>query len=361
MPRAVQNILYVLAGTLTLLAIYLAVKYVIPEVLNWLKLLLIILLPFMLAAIFSLFMEPLVVLLGNRGRVSRAIAVPLAMLLFFGGIGIILTLMVLKLIKEWNDLSMTLPGKLAQLNVFADIWIKKGIIFYGTLPKTVTDYLRESLHTFSLTLQDWTSNLVGTMLHVVAGVPGAIMILIVSLIATYFFSKDRDKISALWIRMLPEPWGERSLKVTRQVAGAFQAYIRAQIILISITTVISIIGLWVIGSSYAVTIGLIIGFFDMIPVLGPGTVYIPWAAYSFITGDIVLGFQLLVLYLLVMVVRAVMEAKVVAANLGLHPLAVLVAMYIGLKTIGVLGLVVGPIMVIAIQAAIKAGSAVYKF
>jgi predicted PurR-regulated permease PerM len=61
-----------------------------------------------------------------------------------------------------------------------------------------------------------------------------------------------------------------------------------------------------------------------------------------------------------MVVRAVMEAKVVAVNLGLHPLAVLMAMYIGLKTIGVLGLVLGPIMVVAVQATVKAVQSVHK-
>ncbi|MFA7468868.1 MAG: sporulation integral membrane protein YtvI, partial [Desulfotomaculaceae bacterium] len=72
MPRAVQNILYVLAGTVTLLAIYLALKYVLPEAFSLLKYMLVVLFPFLIAAIFSAFMEPLVVLLSNQGRLSRA-------------------------------------------------------------------------------------------------------------------------------------------------------------------------------------------------------------------------------------------------------------------------------------------------
>ena len=355
MPRAVQNILYVLAGTVTLLAIYLAFKYVLPEAFAWLKFLLVILFPFLLAAMFSVFMEPLVVLLGRWNRFSRAVTVPVAMLLFFGGIGFILTLLISRLITELTNLSMALPQKLVQLEQIIDVWFKKGVLFYGTLPKTVTDNLRDTLYNISVTLQEWTTDLVGILLHVVSGVPGAILIVIVSLIATYFFSKDREKISALWVKIVPAPWGENSIEVIRQVAGAFQAYVRAQVILIAISTLISIAGLRLIGIEYALTIGLIIGFLDMVPVLGPGTIYVPWAIYAFVTSDIVLGLQLLILYLVVMVLRAVMEAKVVAVNLGLHPLAVLVAMYIGLKTIGVLGLVLGPILVIAIQAAIKAG------
>lgn len=360
MPRAVQNILYVLAGTVTLLALYLALKYVLPEALGWFKYLLAVLFPFLLAAIFSIFMEPLVVFLGHQGRLSRAITVPLAMLIFFGSIGLVLTLLVFRLIKELNDLSMTLPAKFAMLQHFIDEWVHKGVVIYGTLPKTVTENLHDTLYSITVTLQHWSRELINIALHVITGIPGAILIVIVSLVATYFFSKDRDKIADLWIKVVPAPWGERTIEVSRQVAGAFQAYVRAQFILVSISTVISIVGLRLIGSEYAITLGLIIGFFDMVPVLGPGTVYVPWAIWAFVNSDIVLGLQLLVLYLLVMVVRAVMEAKVVAANLGLHPLAVLMAMYIGLKTIGVLGLIIGPILVIAIQAAIKAGISVYK-
>jgi len=359
-PRAVQKILYVLAGTVTLLAIYLALKYVLPEAYAWFKYMLVIFFPFLIAAIFSAFMEPLVVLLSNRGRISRAVSVPVAMLLFFGSIGTVLTMLVFRLIKELNDLSMSLPDKFSALQNFIDQWVHKGVILYGTLPITVTDNLHDTLYSITVTLQHWSREVLNISLHLVTGVPSAILLVIISLIATYFFSKDRDKIMQLWIRFIPAPWGEKTIEVSRQVSGAFQAYVRAQFVLISISTVISIIGLRLIGVEYAITLGLIIGFFDLIPVLGPGTIYIPWAIWAFINSDIVLGLQLLVLYLLVIITRAVMEAKVVAVNLGLHPLAVLMAMYIGLKTIGVLGLFLGPLLVIAVQAAIKAGTSVYK-
>lgn len=360
MPRTVQNILYVLAGTATLLAIYLALKYVLPEAYSWFKYLLVVLSPFLIAAIFSAFMEPLVIFLSSRGRFSRAISVPLAMLLFFGGIGILLTMLVFRLIKELNDLSTTLPDTYYALQDFIDQWVHKGVVLYGTLPKSVTDNLQDALYDITVTIQDWSADMLDLLLHVATGVPGAILFIIISLVATYYFSKDKDKITELWIKFIPVPWGERTLEISRQVSGAFQSYVRAQAVLITISTVISIIGLQLIGTEYAITIGLIIGFFDLIPVLGPGAIYVPWVIWALINSDIVLGLQLLVLYLLVIVTRAVMEAKVVAVNLGLHPLAVLMAMYIGLKTIGVVGLFVGPILVIAIQAAIKAGSTVHK-
>ncbi len=360
MPRAVQNLLYVLAGTATLLAVYLALKYVLPEAYSWFKYALVILFPFLIAAIFSAFMEPLVVLISNRGRFSRAVSVPLAMLLFFGSIGILLTMLVFRLIKELNALSTTLPDTFHSLQDFINQWVHKGVVLYGALPKTVADNLNDTLYNITLTLQGWSGDMLDLLLRVVTGVPGAILLVIISLIATYYFSKDKDKITQLWIKFIPAPWGERTLEISRQVSGAFQSYVRAQVVLITISTIISIIGLTLIGHEYAITIGLIIGFFDLIPVLGPGAIYVPWVIWAFINSDIALGLQLLVLYLLVIVSRAVMEAKVVAVNLGLHPLAVLMAMYIGLKTIGVIGLLLGPILVIAIQAAIKAGNTINK-
>lgn len=360
MPQGVKNILYVLAGALTLLTVYLAAKYVIPEAFSWLRALLAVLFPFILAAIFSIFMEPLVILFSNQGKVSKTIAVPAAMFVFFGSIGTMLTLIILRLVKELSDLSEKLPQKVGDAQYLIDLWIKKGVLFYGALPKSVTSKLNETINSITANVQHWVRDLVNILLHIISSVPGGIMIIIISLIATYFFSKDREKITLVWLKIVPAPWGERVLVVSKQVAVAFQAYIRAQFILISITTLISIIGLSFIGTQYALTLGLIIGFFDMIPILGPGTIYIPWAIWAFVTSDVMLGLKLTSLYLLVMVVRAVLEAKVVAANLGMHPLAVLMAMYIGLKTIGVLGLILGPIMVIAIQAALKAGNFIHK-
>lgn len=354
MPRAVQNILYVLAGTVTLLAIYIALRYVVPEILSWLKYLLLIFSPFLLAAIFSVFMEPLVVYFSRGGKVPRLIAVPMAMLVFFGGIGTVLTLLILRLVKELNDLYQVLPEKITAIENFINTWVEKGVLFYGTLPKGITGNLQDTINSLTITAQHLVGDLLAALVHFVSMVPGIIMVVIVSLVTTYFFSKDRNKIAEMWLKLVPSPWGGRTMEISKRVAVAFQSYVRAQFILISITTVISITGLYIIGTDYALTLGLLVGIFDMIPVLGPGTIYIPWAVWAFINTDIVLGLKLTILYLLVMVIRAVMEAKVVAVNLGLHPLAVLMAMYIGLQTIGVLGLVLGPILVVAIQATVKA-------
>jgi sporulation integral membrane protein YtvI len=209
-------------------------------------------------------------------------------------------------------------------------------------------------------LQGLITSLINSMMGFLSIVPGTIAILIFSLLATYFLARDRQMLTSLFIRYMPATWGEKVITILKDIGVAFVGYFRAQVILALITTILSVVGLYLIGSYYALTIGLLVGLFDMIPVLGPATIYIPWVIWSFATGDTALAIKLLLLYGVVFVVRQVMEAKVVSANLGLHPLETMLAMYAGLKTIGLAGLILGPIILIALKSIIKAVGTLYN-
>lgn len=336
-----KPVLYVLG---VILALFLAAKYLLSP-----------LFPFILALIFSIMMEPLVKFLHVRLRLSRSLAVSAAMLLVFGGIGLAVTLIVLQLVAELIQLSASLPAQADIIkNFYADL-INRATIFYGTLPPSVTASLENSIASLTASVQGLVTRSANAILQFISLVPGTIMVIVVSALATYFISRDRNLIGKSFVCYLPAPWGEKSVLIIREIISAFTGYLRAQVILMALTTAISITGLYFIGAKYALTIGLIIGFFDLIPVLGPATVYIPWIIFSFFTGSTIFGIKLSFLYLLVLLVRQVLETKVVSASLGLHPLATLVAMYVGLKILGVAGLVLGPIFLIALQAVLRAG------
>ena len=211
------------------------------------------------------------------------------------------------------------------------------------------------LATLTTNLQGLISRVANSIILFLSLVPGTLTILVVSILATFFLARDRHLISELLLKTIPAPWGEKTVTVLREISAAFIGYLKAQAILVLITTVLSVMGLLLIGADYALTLGLLIGFFDIIPVLGPSTIYIPWLIWSFATGATGFGIKLMVLYGLVMTVRQFLEAKIVSANLGLHPLATLISMYAGLKTLGLVGLLMGPILLIALQAVIKTG------
>ncbi|RKO66313.1 sporulation integral membrane protein YtvI [Desulfofundulus salinus] len=336
----------------TVLLFYLAWKYIIPELLVILNFFLTVLTPFILAVIIAVLIEPMVRFLHQGCRINRSLAVGLSMLVVIGGVGALLTLLVLRLAVELSELSVRLPQYMGPLQAEINRWVEQGKIFYFQLPPLVTGRIQENMGTFTGWLSHVAGSLAGSLLHLITSLPNAVLAIVVGLIATYFISRDYQLIIKLWLKTAPEPWGQRVVEVSRQVMGASFGYLRAQSFLVTLTTIQSIVGLYIIGAKYSLTIGLLIGLFDIIPVLGPATIYIPWAIWSFITGQITFGVKLVVLYLLVWGVRQTLEARVVAASLGLHPLAVLVAMYVGLKAIGVLGLVLGPLTLIALQAAL---------
>jgi len=337
----------------TVLLLYLAWKYVVPEVLVVLNFILVVLTPFILAAALALLIEPLVRLLTTRCRFNRSLAVLLSMLLVIGGAGGLLTLLIFRLVGELTELSVRLPQYVGPLQDYINRLVEQGKIFYFQLPPAVTDQVGKNMGAVTGWLSNFAGNLAFWLLHLLTSLPNAVTAIVVALVATYFVSRDRRLLVEVWLKTAPQPLGARVLEVVRQVVGAATGYIRAQSLLITLTTVQSIFGLYLIGARYSLTIGLLIGLCDLVPVLGPASVYIPWAAWSLISGHTAFGLKLLFLYLLVWAVRQIFEARVVAANLGLHPLAVLAAMYVGLKAVGVVGLILGPLTLIALQAAVK--------
>ena len=137
--------------------------------------------------------------------------------------------------------------------------------------------------------------------------------------------------------------------------------IKAYCLIILITTFELTVGFYILkfvgvfDNPYIVFIAVAIAFIDIIPVLGTGTVLLPWAVISFIIGNVGLGIGLLVLYVIILVIRQIIEPKLVAGQVGLPPIATIIAMYIGSKTLGVLGFFILPFIVILVKVFNDAG------
>ncbi len=111
----------------------------------------------------------------------------------------------------------------------------------------------------------------------------------------------------------------------------------------------------IIHPKYAIITGTITGIFGILPVLGVGIILVPWSIFAFISGHSLLGTELILLTTLITILRHIIEPKILGDNVGLDPLFVLVSMYIVLASTGVIGLILGPFILIAYQALHKAG------
>lgn len=100
---------------------------------------------------------------------------------------------------------------------------------------------------------------------------------------------------------------------------------------------------------YPVLMAIVIGFVDALPILGTGFIMIPWIIFVFIQNNYYLGFSLLGLYIFTIVARQLLEPKIVSNQIGIHPIFTLIAMYTGFKIIGIIGMLLGPIILIILK------------
>lgn len=107
--------------------------------------------------------------------------------------------------------------------------------------------------------------------------------------------------------------------------------------------------LWIMKNPYYFLLGTGIGLLDALPVLGTGTVLIPWAAADFFMGNWKGGLALLVLYGVCYFLREILEARMMGSQVGLSPLENLMAMYVGLELFGIAGFFLGPLGLLLIE------------
>lgn len=190
---------------------------------------------------------------------------------------------------------------------------------------------------------------------VVKGVPSNLLSVLITIISCVFVTADYDNIKSLILGMCTKPEREKLIKSKRTVMKGVSKLFKSYATLMLITFAEMFIGLTfmkligVYNGGYIAIISLVTSIVDIIPVLGTGTVLIPWALYNFIVGNIGFGIGLLVLYIVITVLRQVIEPKLVANQVGLPAIVTIMAMFIGTKLFGVLGVIILPLTVIIVK------------
>ena len=132
-------------------------------------------------------------------------------------------------------------------------------------------------------------------------------------------------------------------------------FVRAQIVFSGMTYVLTLIGLLILGIDHAFAIAFLVTIVDLLPVLGVGSFLVPWAIYQALIGNWFIAIGLVVLFIVITVVRRVIEPKVLGDAVGISALAALISLYVGFKLVGVIGLFLGPVVVLVYEAMRKEG------
>ena len=190
-----------------------------------------------------------------------------------------------------------------------------------------------------------TTRILPILGDVVSFVPDAIMYIFVFSLSCYYFTVDFDRINRSLVRVVPANTKKLLSRAKTGLKTTLGGLLRAYAIIILITFTELFISLSLIGVRYSLVISLVTSLVDILPVLGTGTVLIPWGIFTLVFGTTSKGIALLVTYFVITVVRELIEPKIVGKTMGIHPLLTLVSMYAGLKFFGIIGLVLMPPLV----------------
>lgn len=312
-------------------------------------------LPFLIAYLIGTILNPIITYLQKRFRFSRSWGTLIVLIIFLSVIGGLLYLLAANLIRELIQISRML-GALSQ-NLDPELWnldvlterIRLFLVNLHLPAPTIRDALNSFQGVFDV-LRNFSEVLLRQLLYLVKLLPQYLIILVIMIIAVFFFARDNSVVRTTALQLVPVKWQASAKRVASSLNKAFFGYLKAILILVSISGLLSLFGLMILGVKYAFVLAIIVAFIDILPVLGPGTLYVPWAVWLLSTGDLRLGIGLLILYGIIVIVRQLLEPKIVGDNIGLHPLTTLISLYFGFTLLGLWGLVLGPAAVIAYKA-----------
>ena len=310
--------------------------------------------PFLVAFLISQLMEPVIKYLMKKCKMRRKISAILILTVVLSIIVGIVVLAVVSLISEATNLLNNINYYIDKIYSVSQNYISKFNFEKIQLSNELNIILSDSTGNFINTVSVWIKNLLMEIVNIVTSLPKIGLCIGITIIALYFMCTDKIYMLDQIEHHIPEKWVKKIMKHTQSLIKKLGCYLRAQFILIFISFVISVIGLYffsIVGMkvTYPLIAAIGIAIVDALPIFGSGTVMIPWAVISACNGDIVLGVSLLTLWILMSIIRQIIEPKIVSKEIGIHPIFTLIAMYTGFKFAGFLGIYIGPIILIILK------------
>ena len=308
--------------------------------------------PFLLGYLMAAALNPVVRWLQRRLGWSRGLLSMLVVLVVFGllGGGIVLLVYgagreILSLAQNWEGLFAQSALLLEQMDgLFAQVWaLIHQEILQGTyaLWENFAQWFQESMSMLLAAAAEYVTDKA-------MGAPGFFLGLVMFLMATYFLSADYPYLRTRMIQMMDDRVLCHLSQVRKVAVAAFGGYLKAQILLSAGVFLILLLGFLVSRQDYAFLLALGLAILDFIPLLGSGTVMVPWAVVAFLTRDYPTAISVMVIWGIIALFRRVAEPKIVGEQTGLSPILSLISIYAGMKLGGVPGMILGPILTLVV-------------
>lgn len=359
---------------------FLALQYALP-----------LIMPFFIAFIVAAIVQPLTRFVNKHLKIPKKLGAGVLIFLFYGTIGVGIVLLCVWIVREAISFVNEIPGYLTDFagtiesssqeeisKFFSGLpsWLGKPLTeFVVGLSEDVPGKLTEYAEKFSTEIEIksvWNvgTSTIGALINLLLNIPEIVVVVIVTIIATFFIGLDYDNLTVMIMKLFPKKARPTVEKVKKYAADTVVGLLKTYILLMTLTFAELALGFGainLIGESmgieieYAVLLALIIALVDIMPVLGVGTVLIPWGIIDFIIGEWQLGIMILLLYIIITIIRNYLEPKIIGTKYGMHPMVTLVAIYVGGKLFGVIGIFALPLTCIISKRLYDVGAIKHPF
>ena len=318
-------------------------------------------LPFILAFLIATAAYRVVGKIGKNGKINEKISVTVLVIFIYAILGcflIILTSSTILAANKFADhFNALYTNTLVPLFNTITEWIDNILSYISPQISHISDMtLEEFYNNFENIITIVSQRLISFAGNLIKNIPGIVIGFLITIISSIMLSLNYRKTMSFLRENLPKKVTDVVTRVKNFVTTSVFKMLKAYLIIMLITFVELFVGFLILGVEKPLLIAFVIALVDILPVIGLGIVLIPWIIISLFQKNFFLAIGLGVLYLVITILRNVIEPKVVGKQIGLSPLVSLIAAYVGFRALGVLGIFILPITLIVIRDLIKSGT-----
>lgn len=323
-------------------ALWVTVAYCLP-----------VLLPFLIALLVARLAQPLAIRLETRLRFPTWAATFLCVSGVFALLAAVVWLLVRTVLVQLGTLAQELPGVLTSLGEplsRLEQWLLQLCSRApGKLGPALQEWVQSLLQKGSMLGERLSGMALRFMGGMVTGIPDVILFAVTAILSSFMLCARLPELRKWLKNKLPSHTQKQLADFARQLRGVLGGWLKAQLKLTGVTFGIVSIGLLILRVRYAFLLGGVIALIDALPVLGSGTILLPWGAVVLMQGDTRMGIGLVLLYAAAALTRTALEPRLLGRQLGLPPLLTLIALYSGFRLCGVAGMLLFPIGAIVLR------------
>lgn len=302
-----------------------------------------LLLPLIVALFISYRLRPLIHTIENRLLLPKTLVSLMAVIISVAITSLLGYGLSQLLILLGTQLANVLPNATKELHTFYQVTLDTYHTYFRLIPEGWQGIAANGLDSLLQQIGAVAGNIAASIVNSLTFLPNILFFLVFTLLTTYFITRDFEIIDK-HLQKFKDFLHEKPIyhEIKKDVFMVLVGYLKAQLILMTITFVISLIGLTLLKVNYAPLIALAVALIDALPMLGPAVVYVPWIIARAIIGNYTGAISLFILYGITTLTRQMLEPKIVSTQIGIHPIVTLSAMYAGIRLFGVLGILLGP-------------------